>query len=191
MGFEIFSISIYTQPDLVEELMGLYSDWQAKVIKNLCELDLDFIWTTDDIAFKTSTYISPEDIRQFLMPHYRKVADNFSKPWIYHSDGMLYNVLDDLLSLGMNGIHPIEPGAMDIRVLKERYGKRVALCGHIDVDRLSTGTPEEVDALVKKATRDAAEGGGYICGSSNSIAQYCDPANVEAMCKAIKKYGKY
>jgi len=191
MGFENFCISVYTQPALIEEMMQLYSNWQVKAVKNLCELDVDFLWTTDDIAFKTATYISPEEIRQFLMPHYREVAVNFSKPWIFHSDGMLYEIMEDLLSLGMNAIHPVEPEAMDIKVLKEKYGKQVAFCGHIDVDKLSTGTPEEIDELVKKVIQNAAQGGGYICGSSNSITRYCHPANVEAMCKAIKKYGKY
>jgi hypothetical protein len=191
MGFENFALSIYTQPDLVEELLNMYGNWQAKVIKNLCKLELDFLWTTDDIAFKTSTYISPEDIRQFLIPPYKKVAASFTKPWIYHSDGMLYDVLDDLVALGMNAIHPVEPQAMDIKLLKEKYGNLVTFCGHIDVDKLSTGTPEEIDAMVKKAIENAASGGGYICGSSNSITQYCDPANVEAMGKAILKYGKY
>jgi len=125
------------------------------------------------------------------MPHYKKVTDNISKPWIYHSDGMLYDVLDDLLSLGMSGLHPVEPGSMDLRVLKGKYGHQITLIGHIDVDKLSTGTPEEIDALVKQATEDAAHGGGYICGSANSIPNYADPANVEAMSKAILKYGKY
>lgn len=191
MGFENFCMSVYTQPHLIEEMMELYSNWQAKVIKNLCGLDIDFLWTTDDIAYKTSTYISPDDIRKFLMPHYRKVAKSFTKPWIYHSDGMLYDIMEDLLSLGMNGIHPVEPEAMDIKILKEKYGKQITFCGNIDVDKLSTGKPEEIDKLVKNAIQTAAQGGGYICGSSNSITQYCDPANVEAMSKAIHIYGGY
>jgi len=191
MGFENFSVAIYTQPDLVHELFELYGNWSAKVARNLSELDLDFLWSSDDIAFKTSTYVSPEEIRKWFMPHYKKVTDNISKPWIYHSDGMLYDVLDDLLSLGMSGLHPVEPGSMDLRVLKEKYGHRITLIGHIDVDKLSTGTPEEIDALVKQAIEDAAYGGGYICGSANSIPNYADPANVEAMSKAILKYGKY
>ena len=91
----------------------------------------------------------------------------------------------------MNGIHPVEPEAMDIKILKEKYGKQVTFCGHIDVDKLSTGTPAEIDKLVKNAIKNAAQSGGYICGSSNSITQYCDPDNVEAMSKAIYKYGKY
>lgn len=62
-----------------------------------------------------------------LMPQYKKVADNFSIPWIYHSDGMLYDVLDDLVTLGMNAIHPVEPLAMVIKLLKEKYGSHIVI----------------------------------------------------------------
>jgi len=99
-------------------------------------------------------------------------------------------ILDDLLALGMNALHPIEPGAMDLALLKQRYGQNLCLCGHIDVDTLCRGTPEEVQALVRNAIAVAAPGGGYIAGSSNSIPYYANPANVKAMCEAIRKYGR-
>jgi uroporphyrinogen decarboxylase len=125
------------------------------------------------------------------MPYYRRVTSKITKPWIFHSDGDLNPVLDDLIDLGMNGLHPIEPGPMNLSDLKKRYGNRLCLCGHIDVDVLSQGTPKKVDQLVKHAIRDAGEGGGYICGSSNSITYYCQVENVKAMRDAILKYGKY
>lgn len=40
---------------------------------------------------------------------------------------------------------------MDIKILKERYGSQITLCGHIKVDKLSTYTPKEIDELVKPA----------------------------------------
>ena len=80
---------------------------------------------------------------------------------------------------------------MNLDNLKKRYGNRICFCGHIDMDELSQCTPRKVDQLVKQAIRDAGEGGGYICGSSNSIAYYCQVENVKAMKDAILKYGKY
>ena len=44
-------------------------------------------------------------------------------PWVFHSDGNLMPIMDDLLTLGMNGLHPIQPGVMDLAVLKEKYGR--------------------------------------------------------------------
>jgi uroporphyrinogen decarboxylase len=191
MGFETFSTMIYDDRSLLEELFDLYCDWQARAVRHLCELDFDFLWMGDDIAFKTAPYVSPRVFRELFMPRYRKVVEQISKPWIFHSDGNLSPILPDLLSLGMNGLHPIEPGAMELGELKVRYGKNLCLVGHISVDILSRGTPEQVDRLVAEAIHTAGAGGGYIAGSSNSIPYYAQPENVRAMQRAIRKYGSY
>jgi uroporphyrinogen decarboxylase len=91
----------------------------------------------------------------------------------------------------MSGLHPIEPEAMDLGTLKRRYGDRLCLCGHISVDTLSRGTTQEVEALTRDAIRTAAPGGGYIAGSSNSLAYYCRAENARAMGRAIRNYGRY
>ena len=191
MGFETFAIALYDDRTLVEDLFEMYTDWYARATRHLCELDFDFLWFGDDIAFKTAPYVSPKIFRQLFVPHYRRVAEQITKPWIFHSDGNLVPILDDLLDLGMNGLHPIEPGAMNLTELKRRYGGRLCLVGHISVDTLGRGTPQEVDRLVKEAIRIAAPGGGYVAGSSNSVAYYCQPENVRAMQQAILKYGRY
>jgi uroporphyrinogen decarboxylase len=191
MGLDTFALALYDDRSLVEGLFEIYSSWYARVARRLCELGFDFLWCGDDIAFKTAPYVSPRVFRQLFMPHYRRVADQITLPWIFHSDGNLMPILDDLLSLGMNGLHPIEPGPMDLGLLKRRYGEHLCLVGHISVDTLSRGTPEEVDALVKQAIETAGPGGGYIAGSSNSIAYFCKAANVRAMQRAIFRYGRY
>ena len=191
MGFQNFCLALHDDRALVEDALDLYSDWYARAVRNLCELDFDFLWAGDDIAFKTSTFVSPSVFRRLFMPAYRRVAEQMTKPWIFHSDGNLVPVLDDLLTLGMSGLHPIEPGAMDLGALKRRYGDRLCLCGRISVDALSRGTPEEVERLVRKAILVAAPGGGYIAGSSNSITAYCKPENVRAMQRAIARYGRH
>jgi hypothetical protein len=58
-------------------------------------------------------------------------------------------------------------------------------------NNLADTNVEKREALVKKAITDTAHGVGYLCGSSNTITQYCDPANIDVMSKSIQKYGKY
>ena len=191
MGIETFSMALYDNYSLVEELLDIYTDWYARVVRQLCQLDLDFLWTTDDLAFKSSTFISPQFFKKLFMPYYRKVAEQFTKPWVFHSDGAIKPLLDDLVDLGMSGLHPIEPGALDLNEVKQKYGKNLCLLGHISVDTLSRGTPQEIDHLVKDAIHIAGPGGGYIIGSSNCITEYCKPENVMALKKAIRRYGNY
>jgi hypothetical protein len=191
MGFERFALSVHDDRELLDALFDLYGAWYARAMRRVCALGFDFIWTGEDIAYKTGTYVSPAVFRELFMPRYRRVAAEITLPWLLHSDGNLTPVLDDLVELGLSGIHPVEPGAMDLAETKRRYGKRLCLCGHIDLETLSTGTPAQVERLVREAISVAGPGGGYIAGSSNSVTAWCKPENVRAMAEAIRKYGKY
>lgn len=191
MGLENFAVALYEQPELVAYLLDLYTDWYAVAVSHLCETGLDFLWFGDDIAYKTAPYVSPRMFHDVIVPRFRKVAQQCRLPWIYHSDGNLFPIMDDLLSLGMSGLHPLEPEAMDIGDIKRRFGDQVCLVGGISVDRLSRGTPDEIEGLVRHAINTAAPGGGYMVASSNSIASYCRAVNVRAMAEATLRYGHY
>ena len=192
MGLDVFGLILYDDPELIHEIHSRFSAWSARVVKNLNELDIDFIWANDDVAGNNGPFMSPKVFRQFFLPHMRTVAQEIKKPWIYHSDGDLFPLLPDLLTLGMNAVHPIQPAAMDINRMKREYGARVGIAGNIDLDyTLTRGTPEEVDAEVKERLRIVGAGGGYMISSANSITNYCRPENVLAMADAIRKYGTY
>ena len=109
--------------------------------------------------------------------------------WIYHSDGNLLPILNDMLPLGMNGLHPLEPGAMDIDLLKKKYGQKICLVGNVDIEyTLTKALPQEIEALVKKRIEQLAPSGAYIISDSNSVPYYCKAENVIAVSKAVQKY---
>jgi uroporphyrinogen decarboxylase len=192
MGIEHFSLMLYENPDFLFKLMDMFIDWACKAIPQINDLGFDFMIIPEDLAWKQGPMFSPRMIRDLFLPRMKRVAEKIKIPWIYHSDGNLLPILDDLFSLGMNGIANIEPNAMDIVDLKKKYGHRVCLVGNIDLHyTLTQGTPEEVDAEVKRRIREVGPGGGYILASSNSLAGYCKPENVLAMNRALLKYGSY
>jgi uroporphyrinogen decarboxylase len=119
------------------------------------------------------------------------VAQAVKLPWVYHSDGDLSLLMDDLLSLGMSGLNPIEPEAMDIEKVKAQYGSRVCLMGNVDVGMLTDGTCHQVEERVQWLIRTIGKGGGYILASGNSIPDYCKVENVLAMRNAVIKYRDY
>lgn len=191
MGLDGFSYALADDPDLVHEVLRRYTDWQLVVTQNLIDLGFDFLWSFDDIAYKSGPFCSLETFRTFLMPAFRRVAEAITIPWVFHSDGDISPVLDDLLTLGMDGIHPLEPGPMDLGSVKESYGDRVCLIGNVSVDALSAAEPEEIDRIVRDCIRTGGPGGGYMISSSNSIPAYAKAENVVAMAEAIQRYGAY
>lgn len=192
MGIDGFSYAMADDPEMVEILFDRYVEWVCELLDKTQSLGFDFVKFSDDIAYKTGPMFSPATFREFFLPRMKIVADQTRLPWIYHSDGNLLPVFDDLISLGMNAVNPIEPGAMDIFEIKRIYGKRICIHGNIDLHyTLTLGTPEEVDAEVKEKIEKIGAGGGYIVASANSITDYCKVENVLAMRDAIQKYRNY
>jgi uroporphyrinogen decarboxylase len=191
MGMETFFVALYENRPLVEKLLDIYFDWMAVVAERVCQIGFDIYMTTDDFAFKTGMFFSPQIFRELMYPHYKRVLEKVTIPWVLHSDGNIVEAVDMLIDLGVAGIHPNEKGAMDIRAMKRDYGDRVCVLGNVDLNILGMGTPEEVDQEVLELIRDVAPGGGYILTSGNSLASYLKPECVLAMSEAMKKYGQY
>jgi uroporphyrinogen decarboxylase len=166
-------------------------DWQLVVTQTLIEMGFDFLWCFDDIAYKTGPFCSPADFREFMLPAMQRSAEAITIPWVFHSDGDLMSILDDILSLGPAGLHPLEPGPMDLAEVKAHYGDRVCLIGNVSVDRLSAGTPDEIRQIVRSCITTGGPGGGYMISSSNSIPPYARSENVRAMAEAIREYAAY
>lgn len=189
MGLDNFSFALFDNIKFVEKFLDRYVHWSAQVVEHINEIGFDFIWFYDDIAFKSGPMFSPQIFRELFLPRMKITANACKLPWIYHSDGNLMPVLDDLLTLGMNGLHPIEPGAMDIEEMKIKYGKRVCLIGNIDLRyTLTLGSEEDVEQEVKDRIEKIGKDGGYIISSSNTITKYCKVENVRAMIKSIEKF---
>jgi uroporphyrinogen decarboxylase len=89
---------------------------------------------------------------------------------MYHSDGNLEEVLDDLIEVGVEILNPIQPESMDPAALKRRYGRRLVLNGAISIQRtLPFGAVADVRAEIRALIADCAPGGGFILAPSNHI----------------------
>ncbi len=190
MGYDTFSYMLYDDRDLIRAVLDKYLSFNKRFISNLEQIGFDFIWSFDDIAFGTGPLFSPQVWDEVFLDPVSKVTRNISIPWIYHSDGNLLPLLSHMLPLKMSGIHPLEPGTMDLDFLKSTYGTRLCLIGNININStLSTGTLEEVRLEVKNRISQLGPGGGFILSDSNSLPYFCRAENVIEMCRAAAEYG--
>jgi len=190
MGTAQFAIACHEQPELVERLCEWQGHRTVEMIDALLQhIEPDAILLADDIAFKTSTFISPDMLRRFVFPQYRRIAQRIQQtglPMMLHSDGNLSDVLEDLIEIGVQSVHPLENLAMDIRQVKRDYAGRVCLMGNLDVDIIERGNPGEVRRATEQLLSDMA-GPGYIFASGNSITQWAPVENVLAMAQAVRQ----
>ena len=189
MGIENLSMFYADEDDTLLKTVEMYTDWSRRINRNLSELDFDFFWCFDDIAFTTSMLISPAMFREIFKEPIRKAANAIRRPWIFHSDGNYELIMDDIIELGASGIHPIEKSAMDTRKLKENYGGKLCLVGNVDINyTLSSGSEREVEEEVRQCIDLLGPGGGFIISDSNSIPDTCKAQNILAMARAVEKY---
>jgi uroporphyrinogen decarboxylase len=140
---------------------------------------------SDDLGYKTQTMISPEDIREFIFPWYRrlvKIAHDQNKPCILHSCGNLTAIMDELIDrVGIDAKHSYEDAILPVSDAYKKYGNRIAVLGGFDVDRLCRSTPQEVRQYTRSLIFNLGRAGGYALGSGNSIAPYVPMENYLAM----------
>lgn len=185
MGFEGFSEACAFNPGLVAKMFARIGQLQIDCFLRAAKLPgVVGLWMSDDIAYGQGMLVSPTLLRKHLFPWYRQLGEVLraaQMPYIFHSDGNLWPVMDDLIACGFNALHPIEPKAMDARELKARVGDRLCLLGNIELDRLARGTPEEIRRMTRRNIDELGVGGGYCVGSSNSVTYYVPLRNYLAM----------
>ena len=196
VGMENLMIGMATDPEFVHRVAEMVLEYNLKQLDMLVEAGLDVLIVEDDVATTRAPMISLEYFKSFVNPYNRKLVERgheLGLKVIRHSDGNLWRLLDVLLETGYDGLNPLEPQAdMGLKKVKEYCGDRICLLGNIDCQELLPhGTPEQVEAAVKQAIDDAAEGGGLIICSSNSLHPAVNPENCIAMFQATKKYGAY
>jgi len=177
MGYETLCYALYDDRELVGDIVEKTLELHAGEMKRFFEFDrVRFIWGSDDMGFKTGTLISPEDLREFVLPGHRKLAEmahQAGRCYLLHSCGNLREIIDDLIDdVKIDAKHSFEDTIEDVREVKHTYGRRVALLGGIDVDFLCRADEQAIRKRVRETLDECMPGGGYCLGTGNTAANY-------------------
>jgi len=196
MGYENLSLALYDDPELVKKMHSIANDFLIEAAKRTINAGVDAICIAEDLGFHSGPFFSPSQLREFTFPYLRELIQEIRKqdiPVLLHSDGNLNLILDDLIEMGINALHPLESDAyMNLEEIKINYGKKICLVGGINNKVLVNGTPEDVKQEVIRAIEIASPGGGYIptsdCGDWSDAMPL---ENIWAVVNTIKQYGHY
>ena len=196
MGYAQLFINLKECPELVEAVVQRCVDHYIRVIQRAAEIGVNVVFTGDDVADNRGPLFSPQALGE---PVSSPTIGGWSRRSmtavsITGSTATATCIRCSTASSGRSdGIDPIDPmGGMELSVVKAKYGDAMAIKGNVDqTELLMYGPPEAVVEAVKKCIRDAGEGGGYVCSSSNSIHSGVDPELYKVMIDAIHHYGRY
>jgi hypothetical protein len=184
LGLELFSYVDADEPGLVSEALEAHTELNLAICHAIADIRLSpAVLTYGDIAYKQRLLHSPQWLRREFLPRLRRLNDAWHEHGflcLFHSDGYLMDIMDDLVEAGIDGLNPIETVAgMDLRQVRLHY-PQLFLAGGIDMSQLlSNGTPEEVRHVCRQAIRDV--GPGFLMGSTTEADNSCRAQNLIAM----------
>ncbi len=195
-GTEQFLMDMIERPKFVHELIEVALSYDLPAMQRMVAAGADVVVFGDDYADKNATLMSPKHFREFVLPGLKRCVDAAHEAGAYvvkHTDGNVMGVLDMIVETGIDALNPLEPQAgMDIGLIKEKYGDRIALVGNIDCGYLLSQAPvEEVREVTRQTIEIAKPGGGYMLSSSNSIHSSVRPENLLAMAETLRECGGY
>ncbi len=193
MGYETLCYALFDQRDLVQAIAErLVQTYDASLRRVLQFERVKIVWGSDDMGFRSGTLISPADLREFVLPGHRRMAEfchAAGRPYLLHACGNLAEIIDDLIDdVHIDAKHSFEDTIERVTEAKYTYGQRIALLGGIDMDFLCRATPAQVRQRVRETLDVCLPGGGYCLGSGNSVANYVPLANYIAMVDEGRSY---
>ena len=84
----------------------------------------------DDLGYKNSTLLEPETIRAHILPQYKRIIDlihRSDKKFLLHSCGCIFELMPDIISLGIDAKHSNEDEIAPFEKWIDLYSNQIGL----------------------------------------------------------------
>ena len=191
-GFENFMVDLVADKQMVHRLLGRLVDAYLPRVDKYVEAVgeyVDLIIINDDLGTQRGPQLSPGLYREMIKPHHQRlwqyIKHKSGKPLALHSCGSIYELIPDLIEIGVDILNPVQVSAanMDTARLKREFGGDLVFWGGgCDTQTvLARGAPADVRREVRRRVDDLAPGGGFIFCQVHNIQADTPVENILAM----------
>ena len=173
-GEERLALMYYDDPGLMHDIMRHWAEfYKGTFDRVLPNVDLDYVYIWEDMAFKNGPLIGPKTFEEFMLPYYKEVVGCILSHGvpnvIVDSDGDNRPILDLFVEAGVNVFFPLEIAAnMEPLEIREKYGRKLVLWGGIDKRVLSKDKAAIEHELMRKVPQ-MIDSGGFIPAIDHSV----------------------
>lgn len=143
-------------------------------------------------AYASPNLVSPNLYREFAFPFEKKVVEAVQKNDNLYSIHICGDTSGIIENMGQTGARILEVDwKVDLEKARAVVPGGTVLMGNVDPSfPLYQGTPEDVDAAVRKVV-ESTRGQGIIISSGCAVGGNTSPENMKAMVAAARKYGSF
>lgn len=190
-GIENFIFDTKDDPQFAHDLLRFTTEFAKMVGDALLETGIGLLSVGDPNA--GASVISPKMFREWAKPYLQETIAHFKRqekvPIFLHICGYTDPIMDDLVSLGIDGLSIDDPSSL--RKLVEVSQGRIVIEGNFPTELYIHATKEEIEEKVKECIDIAAEPSGYryILCSGCQVPDNAPMENVQHFLECGKRYG--
>lgn len=195
-GPENFLVDIYENRLWCEALIEKIFNVNMERIENMVPTGIDVLFLGDDVGAQQSMMFAPQIWRDLFKPRFRSYIALAKKinPEIlvfYHSDGNIFDIIPDLIEIGLDILNPVQPECMDPLLVKKEFGKHLSFWGTIGTQTtMPFGSVADVKGAAKKMIAEVGRGGGLCLAPTHVLEPDVPLKNIKALIEAVEEYGK-
>ncbi|MDP6154234.1 MAG: uroporphyrinogen decarboxylase family protein [Phycisphaeraceae bacterium] len=193
-GFENFLCDYMSDPDWVQALYDRIVTYNIAVCRRSAAAGADMIQYWGDVAMQSQMIVPPDTWRRLDKPVWARIIDETRKvnpdvKFLFHSDGNVLPIIDDLIEVGFDVLNPLQPECLNPGLVKARWGDRITLDGGGSVQRtLPFGSLDDIRREIDFLMTTCAYNGGYMLRPSNVVGFDCPVQNVVTYLEMARDY---
>ncbi len=192
-GMDNLFMDLVFNPEFATYLLDKITETRCFQAKRYAEAGVDLIKIGDDVGTQRAMLMSPETYREWFKPCHAAVIQAARQvrpdiPISYHSDGNCWDVIPDLIEIGVTTLNPVQPECLDIEKVKREFGRDLTFWGGVGTQTtMPFDTPDGVYDAVRR-TIDILGPTGYFPCPTHVLEPEVPWQNIEAYVKAVDEY---
>ena len=176
-GIENHLMYLALYEDDLHEVYRRQAEWNRAFAHNCLDLGADMVHISDDWGAQNALLFSPQTWWSLIYPYHKITTDSVKARGAFislHCDGCFNSVLDGVLQLGYDVVHPFQESAgMDLSGFRERYRQRFTVMGGLDVQTtIGFGRLDALRADIRRVL-DMFRDGGLLYCTTHFIQDHC------------------
>jgi len=195
IGNVSFLMMVYDDPELLSEIVNKWFSLKLSLYRTVLDYDsVGALFTCADFGSKSATLVSPDFIKTQLVPwckQFSETAHAADRMYWFHSCGNLYthNVIDLLIDhVNIDAFHSFQDSILPVTDFLEKYGKKTAALGGIDLDNLCRMDEPDLRKYIRKTLDLCFKNGRFALGTGNSLADYVPLKNWLILLEEARNY---
>ncbi len=194
-GLEGFLLDLQERPDWADALLDRLTAMAAGHARALASSGVDLVCLGDDVGMPGTMMLSPVMWRRYLKPRMAEIigAARAAAPGVrvlYHSDGFIEPILDDLVEIGVDAINPLQPEHMPASAIRARFGPRLALWGTVGAQTVfARGRPADIRREVAFRIETLGRAGLVLSPAYDVDTPEIAGENLKAFLRAARELG--